>query len=451
MSDGSKGSGAFVGRDGPRARIRAAFGDSLGGKARLVLVSGESGIGKTALLTEVVREAAGTGATTAWGTCWDADRAPGYWPWAQVVRQMVDRSEAEILESTSDEDRADLARLVPGLGGAPATVEEPDSPRARFRFFDAVARWLERSARQRPVVVAFDDLQWADGSSLALLEFVVRAHRPVPLLLLGAYRHDELRDDVAALFADLSPRADNVRLQGLSVVEVRELLGRTGGGEVAERWGEDVHARTAGHPFLVRELSHALATQEPADVVPAAAHDLIAGRVGRVSADCRRLLDAAAVAGNEVLPDVLGDVLDLPAAAVAAQLGEAIRAGVLTGAVCGPGRVRFTHDLYRETIYADLPTPRRLELHRQIGAGLERRLERGGAVFPGEVTRHFQAAAAVDGPDRAIHWALEAAAADRDRLAFAEAAGQLSRVRNALDGRGDGAHQCTRRPGRGPS
>ena len=437
VSDGPEGSGAFVGRHGPRARIRAAFGDSLAGKARLVLVSGESGIGKTALLTEAVREAAGSGATTAWGTCWDAERAPGYWPWAQVVRQMVDRSEAEILDSTSDADRADLARLVPDLGSAaPVTVEEPDSPRAQFRFFDAVARWLERSARQRPVVVAFDDLHWADGSSLALLEFVVRAHRPVPLLLLGAYRHDELRDDVAALFADISLRADNVRLQGLSVTEVRELLDCTGGGEVAESWGEDVHRRTAGHPFLVRELSHALPTQEPIDVVPAAAHDLIAGRLGRVSADCRRLLDAAAVAGNEVLPDVLGDVLDLPAAAVATRLGDAIRAGVLTGAGCGAGRVRFAHDLYRETIYTDLPTPRRLELHRQIGVGLERRLARGGAVFPGEVARHFSAAAAVDGPDRAIHWALEAAAAHRGRLAFAEAASQLSRVRSVLDGAG---------------
>ncbi len=437
MGDGSEGSGAFVGRDGPRARIRAALHDSLAGKARLVLVSGEAGIGKTALLTEATREAGGAGATTVWGTCWDADRAPGYWPWTQVIRQMLDCAEAEILDSTSDEDRVDLARLVPDLvGGAPVSVEEPDSGRAQFRFFDAVARWLERSARHRPVVVAFDDLQWADSSSLALLEFVVRAHRPVPLLLLGAYRYDELRDDVAGLFAAISLRADNVRLRGLSVAEVRELLGRTGGGHMAERWGEEVHGRTGGHPFLVRELAHALATQEPADVVPAAAHDLLAERVRRVSADCRRLLDAAAVAGNEVLPDVLGDVLDLQPAMVVAQLGDAARAGVLAGAGGGPGRARFAHDLYRETIYADLSTPQRLELHRQIGAGLERRLERGGAVFPGEVARHFAAAAAVDGPERAIQWALEAAAADRGRLAFAEAAAQLARVRSALDDAG---------------
>ncbi len=436
MTDGAEGSGTFVGRDGPRARIRAAFRDSLTGKARVVLVSGEAGIGKTALLAEAAREAAHLGATTVWATCWDADRAPGYWPWAQVVRQIVDRAEDGVLDPMSDDDRTELARLVPELCGGAPTVQELDSGRAQFRFFDTVARWLEHTARRQPTVVAFDDLQWADASSLSLLEFVVRAHRPVPLLLLGAYRHDELRDDVAALFADIELRADNVRLQGLSVAEVRELLERTGGGEVAERWGEDVHGRTGGHPFLVRELSHTLATQEPADVVPAAVHDVIASRLRRVSADCRRLLDAAAVAGNEVLPDVLGDVLDLPAATVAAQLGDAIRAGVLTGAICGPGRARFAHDLYRETIYAHLSTPRRLELHRQIGAGLERRLERGGAVFPGEVARHFAAAAAVDGPDRAIHWALEAAGADRARLAFAEAAAQLSRVRGALDSAG---------------
>ena len=196
-----------------------------------------------------------------------------------------------------------------------------------------------------------------------------------------------------------------------------------------------MHSRTGGHPFLVRELSHALATQEASDIVPDAAHDLIAGRIGRISPDCRRLLDAAAVAGNEILPDVLGDMLNIGPSAVASQLSDAVRAGVLV-AGDSPGRARFAHDLYRETIYADLPTPTRLALHQQIGAGLERRLARGGSVFAGDVARHFAAAAAVDGPDRAIRWALEAAAADRTGLAFTEAAAQLARVRTALDDAG---------------
>ena len=437
MGDRRQDCSEFVGRDGPRDRIRAAFRDSLTGKARLVLVSGEAGIGKSALLAEATRDAADRDTMIVWGTCWDAERAPGYWPWAQVLRQMVNQADDELVGEMSDADRVDLARLVPELhGGVPlVTTGELDSDRARFRFFDAVARWLERVARRRPLVVVFDDLQWADSSSLALLEFVVRAHRPVPMLVLGAYRHDELRDDVAETLASVGGRAERVRLRGLSASEVRELLARRAGEDLADRWSDDVHSRTGGHPFLVRELSHALATQEASDIVPDAAHDLIAGRIGRISPDCRRLLDAAAVAGNEILPDVLGDMLNIGPSAVASQLSDAVRAGVLV-AGDSPGRARFAHDLYRETIYADLPTPTRLALHQQIGAGLERRLARGGSVFAGDVARHFAAAAAVDGPDRAIRWALEAAAADRTGLAFTEAAAQLARVRTALDDAG---------------
>lgn len=437
MGDHTRDLANFVGRDGTRGRIRAAFRDSLTGKARLVLVSGEAGIGKTALLVEATRDAGDDQAMAVWGTCWDAERAPGYWPWAQVLRATVNQADETLVATMSDADRVDLARLVPELedGGPRVTAEELDSDRARFRFFDAVARWLERVARHRPLIITFDDLQWADTSSLALLEFVVRAHRPVPLLILGAYRHDELRHNVAEMLATIGERAETVRVRGLSAAEVRELLARAADDEVADRWSDDVHARTGGHPFLVRELSHALATQGASDVVPDAAHDLIAGRLGRVSPDCRRLIDAAAVAGNELLPDVLGDVLDLGPSAVASLLSDAVRAGALVEGD-SPGRARFAHDLYRETIYADLPTPTRLALHQQIGASLERRVARGGSVFAGEIARHFAAAAAVDGPDRAIRWALEAAESDQVRLAFAEAAGQLARVRAALDDAG---------------
>ena len=436
MGHGRERVGEFVGRDASRHRIRAAFRDALTGNARLILVSGEAGIGKSTLLAEATREASEQGATTVWATCWEAERAPGYWPWAQVLRELVAGREGELNAGMTDADRTDLARLVPELGGGDTPPSEDlDSGRARFRFFDAVARCLERVARHRPVVVTFDDLQWADSSSLALLEFVVRPHRPVPLLILGAYRHDELTPDVAELLATVSSRADNIRLHGLSASEVRELLALTGGDDLANRWGEAVHRRSGGHPFLVRELSYAVATHARPDVVPAAAHDLIAGRVARLSPDCRRLLDAAAVAGNDLLLDVLADVLDLPPSAVVSPLGEAVQAGVLLRGE-GPGRARFAHDLYRETIYADLPEPTRLELHQRIGAALERRLSRGSVVFAGEIAGHFTAAALVDGPDRAIRWALEASATDRARLAFAEAAAQLSRVRAALDAAG---------------
>src|SRR5207247_10388622 len=123
-------------------------------------------------------------------------------------------------------------------------------------------------------------------------------------------------------------------------------------------------------------------------VVPDAAHDLIAARVGRLPATCRRLLEAAAVAGNELHPDLLRDVLELTPAAVLSDVHDAVRAGVLI-ATDGPSPARFAHDLYRETIYVDLTPTSRLALHQQVGAGLEHLHAAGRTVFAGEVARHF--------------------------------------------------------------
>lgn len=78
MQAGRQGQGDFVGRDGPRDRIRAAWRDALTGRTRLVLVSGEAGIGKTALVAHALRDASDVDAMTAWGACLDAERAPGY-------------------------------------------------------------------------------------------------------------------------------------------------------------------------------------------------------------------------------------------------------------------------------------------------------------------------------------------------------------------------------------
>ena len=425
--------GGFVGRTDALARVEAALVESLSGRARLVLISGEAGMGKTALLTEATRRISDRGVTTAWGTCWDAERAPGYWPWVQVLREIAHATAGEVDPEMSDADRADLARLVPTLdrGGPTTSGGDLDSDRARFRLFDAVARWLERTARRTPLVVVLDDIQWADDSSLALLQFVVGAHRPLPLLILGAYRHDELRPDSAEVLATIGLRAENIRLHGLSPAEVQHLLTPIGGQELAEQWAPGVHGRTGGHPFLVREISHAMRSQRTPEVLPEAARDLIARRVARLASGCRRILEAAAVAGNKVLPDVLCDVLDLPGEQILSELDSAVGAGVLVADE--GGQVRFAHDLYRETIYAGLPLPVRLRLHQGVGTALERRLARGGTVFAGELARHFVAAAAVDGPDRAVRWALEAAADERARLAFAEAAAQLHRARTALD------------------
>jgi hypothetical protein len=198
-----------------------------------------------------------------------------------------------------------------------------------------------------------------------------------------------------------------------------------------------VHHRTAGHPFLARQLGELLADPgHPPGAVPAAAHDLVSRRVHRLSSGCRELVKAAAVAGTELLPDVLTEVCGLDRATVAALVDEAVQAGVLVTDTEG-SRTLLAHDLFREAIYCRLAVPQRIALHQRTADALEHRHARGAPVVSADLARHCAAAVPLDGADRAVRWARSAAAAERTRLGFGEAAAHLARARRAIEDAGD--------------
>ncbi|HEV8274934.1 MAG TPA: AAA family ATPase [Streptosporangiaceae bacterium] len=431
----------FVGRARALSRLLAAVQDAADGDARVVLVTGEAGMGKTTLVNVA---AARSGLLVGWGTCAEAGRTPAFWPWSMALRGLLSGVGATDADELTRTDTAELARLLPELGDGPAEGIDAgsgegldDTDAARLRLFDAVARLLERLARRHPTLVVLDDLQWADKSSLQLLEFVTQPHRPVPLMIVGAYRHDELGTDTAQSLATTGVRGEVIQLHGLAPDEVYDLVADAVGGSAAERWAGEVHRRTAGHPFLARQLAELLADPaRPAGGVPAAAHDLASRRVDRLSTGCRELVKIAAVAGNEVLPDILAEVGGADPATVAALVEEAVGAGVLVRDADG-SRALFAHDLFREAIYFRLPVQQRIALHQQIADALEQRHACGTVVVPADLARHCAAAVPLDGAERAIRWARAAARAERARLAFTEAGGHLARARRAIEDSGD--------------
>ncbi|MFN2568905.1 MAG: AAA family ATPase [Candidatus Dormibacteria bacterium] len=423
---------SFVGRAAPLRRLGDALDEAMGGTLGIIFVSGEAGIGKTSLLARAAEMAKERGATVAWGTCWDSPSAPAFWPWVQVLR--------DILTAGPDEpgftgDRDTLARLVPELAmpGAPPPPDADDEG-ARFRLLDAIASLLERRARRQPLVVVLDDLQWADRSSLELLDFVARPHRPVRLLLLGAYRHDELRGDMAPLMGKLVSRADAIRLHGLSADDVWLLVSGAAGEPAATRWAENVHRRSGGHPLFVRELAHLVSSSSEEEPVPAAVRDAVLARLAGLSPPCVRLLEIASLAGNTFASDLNADAAGLTAEETGTLAEEAVRAGVLLRD--REGQIRFAHDLFREAIADSLTASERAALHHRLGTAMVRRSERGASVIAGDVARHLAAAVSIDGPELALRWAMAAAAADRSRLAFVEAAAHLTRARKALTAAG---------------
>ena len=415
---------AFVGRQAALAALDAALDGvtrSRGGPPRLpaaVLIAGSAGMGKTSVLSRWTESA---GCRVAWGTCWQAEQAPAFWGWSQALRALPQRPEDPVLAAVPA-----IAAVVPEW--APPVPDRTPIVTAgeRLLVFEAVAAVLAAATRSGPLLVVLDDLQWADGSTVDLWQFLTGRPTPGPLLLLGAYRHDELAPEPAAALGRMSGSVERIALAGLSPAEVAELVGSIAGASAGAGWAAQVHRRTGGQPFLVRELAHAVAAGHDPDAIPIAVHDAVAQRVARVSGDTAELLTAAAVAGSGWTADVLADMIGIDADRVADLLDRAAAAGLVDGR-------GFTHDIVREAIYRALPRPQRIDLHHRAAQALVRRDQRGGSVFPADVARHFAAAVTCCGPEPVVHWARRAASADADRSAFAEAAGHLARARAAIE------------------
>lgn len=383
-------------------------------------------MGKTSLIRAAIDGAGAETLLVGWGTCWHGDGAPGFWPWTQALGDLVRLVGTDVAVAASGRDHDTLSALISDLGPAVASTDDPD--RHRLLLLDAAVRWLEALAADRHVVIVLDDLQWADSSTFDLLDHVIARPVGARLLVVGAYRHDELSEQALARLAGLGARSDHIHLEGLTVEDVEELVAGISDPQTARARAAELHRRTGGHPLFVSELAR-LTDLRAGGVLPTVITGAVARRVGTLTDESQQLLDAASVLGNRLLPDVLGAVIDEAPAEVLRLLDSAKAAGLIR--TFGDDEFWFTHDLFRESLYRELDATRRSHLHGRIGDALEARNQRGGLVSPGDLAYHFTQAAGTGDPAKAIHWAGEAAVDERRRAAFTEAAGHLRRARSA--------------------
>jgi predicted ATPase len=170
----------FVGRVRELADLASALGEAASGRGSLVLVTGEPGIGKTRLMSELARVGSERGVCLAAGRCWEEGGAPPYWPWMQVVRTLG----------------GDLEKLVvpTGAKAAPRPAPAGVMPEGeRLRLFDAVGRFLAEASSERPILVVLDDLHAGDEPSLLLLRFLGDVLAEARILVVASYREAERR------------------------------------------------------------------------------------------------------------------------------------------------------------------------------------------------------------------------------------------------------------------
>jgi hypothetical protein len=386
----------FVGRRRELDEIDAVVAGLRGGRGRVVLITGEAGIGKTRLAEETGRGAAAAGARAVWGQCWESGGAPAYWPWSQVLRRL----EAAAGVATWRTWIAGLERALAPLTAEPAPAAPPsDAESARFAAFDAVARLLRRAAAAQPLLVVLEDLHTADLPSLQLLALVAHELDDLPMVIIGTYRSGETeqRPAVALALGQLARSALRLPLAGLTVGEVGALLTADAPCEAPAEVVAAVHGATAGNPLFVVETARALHVAHPDGRVELAQGMLTSGvreavrsRLDLLTPACRALLELAAVFGDHADPPSLQLASGASLPAVLDSVREGVAAGVLAGAAAAEGRIAFRHALLREVIYQDLAPARRRDLHRAAGGALAQR--HGGDPGPhlSVLAHHFR-------------------------------------------------------------
>src|SRR5918994_7185747 len=248
----------FVGRTAELDLLEGALERAAAGRPAFTFVGGESGVGKTRLLREFERRAGERGAHVLLGQCMELGGAQiPYAPLVAALRPLARGLAALDVETLPAATRNALAELLPELGGTGTRADE--EPRARQgRLFEALLALLERLGRSGPVLLAIEDLHWADGSTRDFINFLVRSAREEPLCLVVTYRSDELhrRHPLRPLLAELERAAgvERIALERFDRAELGEQLAGILTSPPPDDLTERLYCRSQGNPLYTEEL-----------------------------------------------------------------------------------------------------------------------------------------------------------------------------------------------------
>jgi len=429
-------------RDAELARLRQELALAAGGARRLVLVSGEEGIGKSRLVAEVAADVLADDGLVLRGG-WDEEGVTDFQAFREAFTRHLEGADQTGARVPLGELLPDLDALVPD-----STADRPGGDDAdRYRLLDALDSWLAQIASAQPVLLWLDDLQWADPSSLLMVQHLARSPRAAALAIVLTYQPAAMSrvDDLTRTLAQLrrSPGFEQIELSGLGTQSTRSLISRASTRNLAPRSLALLHEWSGGNPYFLHELVRLVDESAPLDGgpgerwvadleelgAPDSIADVVRWRLARRSPRLARLLSVAAIVGTEFDAATLAAVLDADVEEVEDLLDDAAASGFIEEVPDTGAAYSFRLDLVRQALYQELPPRQRIRLHRRV---LDNLLA-GVDPDPAAVTRHLSIAAGPDDLDRTVEFATAAAHRATEQMAFENAARHYDQALHVLE------------------
>jgi DNA-binding CsgD family transcriptional regulator len=359
LADGGIATGPLLEREGELAQLGAALSRARNGGGRVVLVRGPAGIGKTRLLAETTDRARAIGLDVLTARGGELESGYGF----GVVRQLLESSVAQARRDELSELLSGAAALAESVFSVSVSGRVAATQTVLHGLYWLVANLAERS----PLLLAIDDVQWADGPSLRFMLYLARRLEGMPVALVLVLRTGEAGadDDVIRALA-LEAHPPVLEPGALSRRATRALTMAGLGHDVSEDLERSCHDATRGNPFLLVELLHQLRERgednDPATVGAVTSERLAAAillRIGRVHPSAPALARAVSVLGESAHPETAAALAAVDPTGAGEVADALARAEILER----ERPLRFVHPLVRTAVYEDMPTSARARLH----------------------------------------------------------------------------------------
>jgi ATP/maltotriose-dependent transcriptional regulator MalT len=396
---------ALVGRNHEVSEIEGSLDRLESGQPWLVQIVGEPGIGKSRLVSELCRRGEDRGYLVLDGRAAEFERDIPFGLVVDALNDYLGSLEPALLRAMDDGLIAELASVFPSVPRWDRPEARLDDTAERYRLHYAIRNVLERLTARQPMLLALDDVHWADAASLEVLAHLLRRFRG-PLLTALAYRQPPTRLVGALEASARSGAATRLDLLPLSTEDAERLIGK----DLDDATRAVIYRESGGNPFYIEQLArasrgHAIrphSVHEPArGIVPRAVIATIREELSAVTAGSRRTLQAAAVAGESFEPELVGAIAEQTDNGVLAAVDELVELDFIRPTEA-PRRFRFRHPIVRRAVYDAIPKGWKIGAHARAAAALAAR------HAPAVARAHHVESSAVVGDEDAIALLLQA-------------------------------------------